>query len=304
MPTVKSAAHAKIVPFILRLFEEGLPQDAAVLHYMASTHGGASPSDFQAILADRDDPDATSLAELLLFPDKDALNRLELVLEKADCSPKDALTVAEAVGQACPGTRAVLPGGEEVPLPLEPGDAARFVERLRLEHTPPRELSGAVGARFLGESGAPLKVALRHCRLEWTAGRIFFLAALIRNMASTGEELDVLVWALTYLGGLPEGAPPLDSLGMKYAELTTRLRRALDFQADLAKSSFEVLMAQGVRAPLLHPDAIRRELAMLETVCLAVAGRPAWTLAGMTEVDIGLFEDGEAMIAALERLGD
>jgi len=300
---MNSSLQTKIVSFLLRLFEQGLPQDEAVLHYMVSTHGGASPSDFRTVLENRDDPDAASLTDLLLFPDNDALNRLELLLEGSECSPMDALAVADALAKTS-STRAILPGGGEVPVLIERGNATRFVERLRLEHSPPRELTEAVTAGFPGENGAPLKVALRHCRLEWNVERICFLAALIRNIPTTGEALDILAWTLTYLGALPDGASALDSLGIKYAELTTRLRRSLDFHAALSKSSFEVMMAQGVRAPLLHPDAIRRELAMLETVCLAVAGRPAWTLAGMTETDLGEVDDGEAALDILGRFVD
>jgi hypothetical protein len=301
VPALKSSPKTKVASFLLRLFEHGLPQDDAVLHYMASTHGGVSPRDFRVVLANRDDPDAASLAELLLFPDNDALNRLELLLEGEEFSPMDAQAVAEAL-EGIAESRAILPGGEEVPVILEQGDATRFVERLRLEHTPPSELTEAVTAEFPDESGAPLKVALRHSRLEWTVARIIFLAALIRNIPAKDDPLEVLLWALTYLGALPDGVSAMDSLGMKYAELTTRLRRSLDFHAALSKSSFEVMMAQGVRAPLLHPDAIRRELAMLETVCLAVAGRPAWTLAGMTETDLGEVDDGEAALDILGRL--
>lgn len=301
MPTVNSSKHTKITSFLHRLFEHGLAQDEAVLHYMASTHGGASPSDFETVLANRDDPDAASLTDLLLFPNNDVLNRLELLLEGEEFSSPDALAVAKALEKTV-STRALLPGGEEVPVLLELGDVARFVERLRLEHAPPRELSEAVADGFPGVSGAPLKVALRHCRLEWTSERTVFLTALLRNMPAKGEALDILVWALTYLGSLPDGASALDSLAVKYAELSARFRRALDFHSALAKSSFEVMMAQGARVVLPHPDQIRGELALLDAVCLAVAGRPAWSLAGITETDLGEVDGGEAALDILGRL--
>ncbi|MFP5221175.1 MAG: hypothetical protein ACLGSA_02670 [Acidobacteriota bacterium] len=93
-------------------------------------------------------------------------------------------------------------------------------------------------------------------------------------------------------------------LGAKHLELTTQLRRALDFNRALAKSSFEVMMSQGVRAPLMHPEAVREELALLDCACRVLTGYPAWTLSGLTEVDLGAVDvetdsDGEAMIQAL-----
>ena len=113
-----------------------------------------------------------------------------------------------------------------------------------------------------------------------------------------GRVRAVLAWALSWLSTLPPGTAPLGRLGDKYHELAARLKRAIDFHGMLSKSSFEVMLSQGVREPCLHPESIREELGLLGAVSLAVAGRPAWTLAGLREDDLGGTDDPLDVIRA------
>jgi hypothetical protein len=292
---------------------EGLPQDSSVFSYLTSVHGEASPDVFAAVLEDRDSADAAVLAGLLLFPGVETLVRLEPVLEAARCSAEDASAVAEAVEAKGGRTRALLPGGQPVDLSLLPGEARTLVMRLRLEHSPPPELTAVLDKGYPGPAAVRLKVVLRHCRLTWAAPRVNFLEALLEGLSPSlsepgqvsddtrGAEAapEVLAWALSHLGDLPLEADPGQALGARYLQLTARLRRASEFHAALAGSSFEVMSAQGARVALPQPETVRRELALLDSVSQAVTGRPAWSLAGSAEMDLGEFEDGESVIAAL-----
>ena len=300
------APTGSLIRAVVRLMAEGLEQDASVLQFAASTYGEASAEALRRILAQEDGTDAATLAGLLLFPGEAQLAELEPLIEEAACTPGDADRVARAVEEARPAAVALLPGGERVAVPLEPGQASALVSRLRLPHTPPPLLADAITERFPASAGPAqwdLKSRLRHCRLQWTPDREAFLAALLARAPeeSLREALD---WAVRYLDALPPDAPAMERLAVKYFELATLLRRARDFHEALAKSSFEVMMAQGARVCLPHPDQVRAELALLDVVCRAVAGSPAWALAGMTETNLGAVEDGEQMIAALSRLGE
>ncbi|WP_243359524.1 hypothetical protein [Fundidesulfovibrio terrae] len=300
----------RLAQALARLLSKGLEQDASILEFAASTHGEGTAGGLRGILAEPDSPDATTLAGLLLFPSDAQLARLEPIIEEAACSPEEAARVADTVEDGCCAAAAILPGGECVSITLEPGQARAFVSRLRLAHTPPRLLARTVEDRFparedqAGSSAPPgltgweIKSRLRHCRLDWTPDRTAFLAALLASATEEGL-LELLDWTVGYLSALPPDAPAMDRLGAKYFELTTLLRRARDFHDALAKSSFEIMMAQGARVSLPHPDQVRRELALLDAVCQAVTGRPSWTLSGMTETDLGAMEDGEEVIAAL-----
>jgi hypothetical protein len=345
--SVRAAAAA-----ILQALGDGLEADDSALHFILSTHGDASAAAIREALRDRDDPDAATLAGLLLFPGGKVLARLEPVLERAACSPDDAAEAARIVEAEARFARVSLPGGESrkaapgrdhggsvigsggervegatapdgerLEIALEPGDAVSFVARLRLTANPPRELAAIIDERFPADTAITLKVLLRHCRLAFTPMRRAFLAGLLAGL-NDGRKLDaqassgaigqirdaqapagnvhaVLSWTVSWLSVLPPDAAPLDRLGDKYHELSARLKRALDYHEMLAKSSFEVMLSQGVREPCMHPESILAELALLDAVSLAVTGRPAWTLAGLMEDDLGAMSDPEDVIRAL-----
>lgn len=290
----------RLVAELARALEQGLPQGGGVLEYMRSTHGGDAIEDFQDMLARRDDPDAATLAGLLLTAPPGMQAMLEPELERAACSPGEARQAAAALEDRVKLARAVLPDGSVVEIALEPGDAATFLARLRPDRSPPARLAGLADQRFGPGRAGEVKAMLRQCRLEWSGQREFFTAALLAGLdVSSLAALEALEWALTWLGTLDPEAPAAEMLGAKHLELTARLRRAADFHAALAKSSFEVMMAQGARVSLPHPDAVRGELALLDAVCLAVAGRPGWTLAGLSETDLGSVDDAESLVRAL-----
>jgi len=294
-PGVRRAAET-----VAALIHGGIAQGEDVLAYMRSTHGGESPDDFKAVLSDPDGPDARSLCALLLSPGEAQLAGLEPGLEAAACSPGEALEVSRMMERAFDKAWAVLPCGERIALPLEPGDVAAMVSRLRLDNNPPAPAARVLDERYPPELAARIKSGLRHSRLGWTDQRIFFLAALLGALDPAQPGLDeALSWTLTWLGSLPPDAVPADRLGAKHGELTARLRRSADFHAALSKSSFELMMAQGARVCLPHPDEVRRELGLLDTVCRAVTGRPCWALEGVTEVDLGQVEDEESLMRAL-----
>ncbi len=296
--TTDSARRAATA--ITDMLARGIIQGEDTLDYVRSAHGGDSPEDFEAVLSDHDGPDARSLCSLLLFPGEAQLAALEPVFEEAACTPEDARKAATMVELEVNRTRAILPGGVSIDIPLDPGDVAALVIRLRLDHTPPQLLSRGIDERFTPETASRIKSRLRHSRLDWTGQRIFFLAALFGGLDPARADLDeVLSWALTWLSSLPPDAVAAERLGAKHGELTARLRRSADFHAELSKTSYELMMAQGARVSLPHPDEVRRELALLDAVCMAVAGRPGWALEGVMEVDLGQIEDEESLIRAL-----
>lgn len=286
------------------LLESGLPQDEAVLRYAASTHADASPEALAALFANRGDPEASSLAELLLFPGEEAQRRLEPALEAARATPEQARELELALEERVTRTWALLPGGQRLELPLEPGEAALFVRRLRPEHTAPPEVLAAVERRFTAEAALEFKIMLRHCRLDWTPQRRAYVCAVLGGLeASARDTADALAWTLRHLAGADPQESFVDGLGAAYAALEANLKRARDFERLLRTSSYEVMMSQGVRAPHLHEEGIRREMELVDMICQAVAGRPAWTLAGLGQMDMGDMDDPEALMEAFTRLG-
>ena len=328
-PFMNTPPHEALTRAIVAQLQEGLRQDENVLHAVESTHGDSSPQAIAAVLSQRDSSDAATLAAMLLFPDADLRARMEPLALAARCSIREARAVGEAIEGAVRSVAILLPGGQRFTLPLEPGDAAAFVERLQLADSPPEELSRLLRELFGPQEAALLSAMLRTSRLCWNPARVEVISRLLtglgRNAAQDrGQNTldrpapDLLAWTLAWLDSLGPDSLAANAgetkqgrswtlpelLGARHLELTTQLRRAVDFNRAFSQSSFEVMMSQGVRAPLMHPDAIREQLTLLDGVCRILAGCPAWTLSGLTEVDLGEVDvesdgEGEAMIAAL-----
>lgn len=289
-----------LVGELARVLEAGIPQDEGVLDYVRSTHGEGGAEAVREVLARRGDPDAATLAGLLLTAPHALRAALEDALERAACSPAEAAQLGQALEERVDTARVLLPGAAVIDIALEPGEVSTFVARLRSQDNPPAQLADLARERFGQDGGAALRAGLRQSRLEWSAQRTFFMAALLAGLdpGQPGAQ-DAVDWALTWLDSLPREAPAAGMLGAKHLELTARLRRSADFHAALAKSSFEVMMAQGARVSLPHPDAVKREIALFDAVCVAVTGRPGWTLAGLVETDLGCADDAESVINAL-----
>lgn len=287
---------------VVALLEKGVEQGQEALHYLRATHGGDSPEDVAQALAIPDDPDSRSLVALLLFPGQEQLAALEPELRAAACTPEEAALAARMAEAEVEAAFAVLPGGKRIPLPLEPGDVAALLLRLKPDHSPPPQLANTLLERLPAAQANRCLVLLRHCRLDWSPERVLFLTALAAGLPPDDPDMeDVLAWTLAWLSTLPPRLSPADRLGPARAELAGRLRRSVDFHEALAKSSYEVMMAQGGRASLPHPEQVRREIALLDAACLAATGRPGWALMGLSEIDLGTVEDEEALLKALER---
>jgi len=269
---------------------------------MRSTHGSDSPGSFRAVLADAGSAEADTLAGLLLFPAEAVRVALEPDLEACACTPGEARLLADRVAATVDAVPALLPGGHAVLLEPDAAALRGFVARLRPEANPPRELAGVAQRRHAPPLAWRLKAALRAGPLVPTAARLFFLEALLDRMDAPNQEQQVLEWALRFLEHLPEDVPPHQALAPRREELSMRLDQALDFRKALAGSSFEVISSQGVRMPHLHPQSLREEIALLDAVCLAVTGRPGWTLEGVARRDMGAVRDADSLLEALGRL--
>jgi len=326
---MKPSPHEALTRAIVAQLHEGLRQDQDVLHAVESTHGDSSPQAIAKVLSQRDSSDAATLAAMLLFPDADLRADLEPLALAARCSVQEARAVGEAVEAAVRSAAILLPGGQRLTLPLEPGDATAFVDRLQLADSPPKELSRLLRELFGPQEAALLSAMLRTSRLRWNPARVEVIARLLTGLGNRAAQdgglgpldrpaPDLLAWTVSWLDCLDADSLTIHAgetkqvgswtlpelLGAKHLELTTQLRRAVEFNRVFSQSSFEVMMSQGVRAPLMHPDAIREQLALLDGVCRILVDCPAWTLSGLTEVDLGEVDvesdsEGEAMIAAL-----
>jgi len=299
MPDSRNNDNA-VVRAILDILATGLPQDEAVVHFIHSTLGGLSPRELDAVLADRDDPQAASLAELLLFPGQAVAMALEQALAAARLDADGARELALSLAAAAPGQAvAVLPDGTRIAVPLEPDDVPRFVARLAPARTLPEDCASLLAERY-GSDALGLAVAARQTGPDWTPGTAAFFRTLLSRLdPAAPNATDTLRFALRFLAGLPKTAQALPALNARRVQLSLQLRRARQQEDALAKSNYETLMMTGARLPYLHAPDIDRELGHVDAILLALTGRlPADTPAGCQ--DLGLMADMDDMFAAFD----
>jgi hypothetical protein len=285
---------------VLDVLERGLPQDAAVAHFIHSTYGDLSPSELSALLADRDDPQTASLVELLLFPGEAVALILEPALASARLDADGASALAEALAEAPPRAVAVMPDGSRLTVPLSPDDARHFVARLSPQRSLPEDAARLLAQRFSPDDALALAVTARQSGPDWTpAAKAFFRTLATRLDADAPKALDTLRFALRFLRGLAKDALPLPALAARRAQLAAQLRRARQQEEALAKSNYETLVMTGARLPYLHAPDIAHELALADAALTAATGRPP-DESSACNWDMGTIADVDGMLAAFD----
>ena len=265
----------QLMTAIIDILESGLPQDAAVVHFIRSTYGELSPHQLAALIADPNDLQADALRELLLFPGPDTALALEPALAQARLSADATARLADALAENPPQAAAAMPDGTRLPLTPTPEQIRRFVARLAPQRNLPEPIQQLLAARFPADALA-LALTARQTGPEWTPGAAAFFQTLLAKLPSeTPDAPNLLRFALRFLADAPAGTPPLPALTARYSQLLAQLRRARQQDETLTKSNYETLIMAGARLPYLHAPDIIRELEQAAALIAAVTGRPA-----------------------------
>lgn len=290
------------------LLTAGLPQDQASLDAVQAALGeDGAPAALARLAADPDSSEHAALLGLLLSPGADTRRALEPALAQAGLDAAGAEELAEAVAArlAGVGARALLPDGSQAWLAASPEGLRSFVRRLRPQATAPAELRAILTARCAPVQAVELASLLRHCRLAWTAERVFFLAALLERADPDRDDLPGLAaWAAGFLDAAGQVQDLRQALAARRQALLAQLRQAGHMEEALARGSYEVLMSQGLRLPHVHGPDVRAELALLERAGLLVLGLSGAALDGVAVLDLGRAEDGEELLRLLPGPGD
>lgn len=148
-------------------------------------------------------------------------------------------------------------------------------------------------------------IALRHSRLDFSPGRVFFLAALLERAPAESDQeraelLALTAWAVTFLD-LAGAEPALrEALRERRQALVNQLRLAEAQEETLERASFEVRLSQGQRQGYVHGPDLRAELALLDRACALALGLRGEELAGVSVRDLGQTGDAEALLRLLE----
>jgi hypothetical protein len=286
---------------------QGLPLDADSLATIHEALGEADPARAFARLAA--DPEASEHAPLLALafsPGAASRRALEPALALAGLDADGARELAKRVGRrVADDVPLLLPDGSRLaPRLSAPELAARaeeFVRRLRPEATPPPELRRILAERFAADKaglGLDLAVALRHCRLEWSPGRVFFVAALLERSREQDDIAALVAWAVWFLALAGPDFDPRQALRGRRQALVSLLRQAEAQEEAQEGASFEVRMSQGQRSGYVHGPDLRAELALLDRACALVLGLPGEALDAAVR-DLGEATDAQELLRLL-----
>ncbi|KHK01001.1 hypothetical protein [Desulfovibrio sp. TomC] len=263
---------------IVDILERGLPQDDAVVHFIASTYGDLPDQALAALVADSDDPQAASLLELLLFPGPGTALALEDVLGQARLDAADLPALAQAVTARASRAVARMPSGSRIPLPLAPESVRRLIDRLSPHRSLPADLRARLETHW-PDQARELAVVARQIGPDWTPAATAFTQTLLDKLAPATSDpapaVEAVRFALRFLADQPAGSLPLPALFARRNQLAAQLRRAAQQEEALAKSNYETLILSGNRLPYLHAPDIARELGLADAVIVAMTGRPA-----------------------------
>lgn len=292
--------------------QAGLPLDANSLRVVLQTLGESDPARALALLAaDPESSDAAPLLALVYSPGAATRRALEPALSALD-GPEDqaeglASGLAGALARTLAGrpTRLLLPDGRKLALSPREEDLFGLAMRLRPGATAPLELRGVLARRLAGagtkgadkaaeaDLALDLAVLLRHCRLAWTQGQLFFLSTLLQRAEADDDLRGLAAWAVGFLD--LAAAPvhgvfsPASALAARRQALLLQLRQAEAQEMALGRSSFELRMSQGQRLGHVHGPDVRAELALLDRAGELVLGRTgqAQTQDSVRVLDLG-----------------
>ncbi|MBU1041038.1 MAG: hypothetical protein KKF77_08075 [Proteobacteria bacterium] len=325
----ETSALQALADKIKAVLTRGLAQDQATLDMVLVALGETEARTALDLLAA--DPEASehaALLALLLSPDTALRRELEPALCQAELDAAGAEALADLVAEMLPTGQGrgqgsvpiLLPDGSRAELAATPDGLRAFVRRLRPEATAPAELRGIIARNIHArdiharnnharpctpELGADLGVVLRHCRLAWTPGQVFFLGTLLERAEPSADDLPgLLAWAAGYLEDVGPEQELRRGLAARRHALQSQLRQAEFMEEALARGSYETLMSQGLRFAHVHGPDVRTQLAFLERAAKLALGLAGEALDGVSVRDLGQAEDAEELLRLLPGFED
>lgn len=293
----------RLAEAVARLFREGIHLSEAAWHFIDSTFGHPSAEALEALLSDEADPERETLLELIFFPDPGQQAALEAEIVRGGFSDRDEADVLSYLCGQPLEARLVVPSENRVlRVSVPEWAAAAFLRRLRLGRRLDPRLVEGVDRHVPEADRARVRVAMRNARFSQTEKKVRFLENFFREGASPGEDfLGMVDFLMGFLDDIGEEAGIYRALSERKRACFRALRQAVRFEEQLGRHNIETLLLQGVRAPHVDKEEMRRQMAMIDRICRAVFGRTEPVGEDLTEeaMQIGETDDIPGLIRSL-----
>lgn len=293
---------------IAGLFRDGIRLNDAAWHFINSTFFHPSVEELCAVLSDESNPEREPLLELIFFPDTDQQAALENEISQGQFVDGDETGVLSFLVEAPCEARLAVPGeGAPLKVVVPEWAAGAFLRRLHIGKQLDPRLSEAVVRFVPDDCQVRISVGLRNSRFVQTEKKVRFLCHFFKETASKGDDFfSMFEFLLGFLDEIGNDVSIYRALADRKRACFRSLQQALKFEAQLARHNIETLLLQGVRAPHIDQDDMRRKMVMIDQVCYAVFGRiepvgddPAWEDVNGEERTLGKNDDIAGMIRSL-----
>lgn len=297
-PGTSSSTLDLLEDALRRYLANGVVLTEGVRGFMGATFGDDGFDTLRALLADDSSAERDSLLDLVFFPDEPLQMAIEPVLTDRGCREKDVARLAERLKADPVAARLSLPGMDDtVPASMPVFVVDAFLARLNLTWQPVEMLKTVLARLDAGALAAGgkrpdghiwLRVQLRNAALRQTPVQIGFLCDFFERLPLDDPDfVDKLAFMLVFLKE-HDGCANLYQALMDRKKFLFQNRLKARRAAELAaRSNMETLIMTGVRTPHFDVAAAEKNLALIDSIALAVFGRTEWLGSAPVEVDLG-----------------
>jgi hypothetical protein len=293
-------ASPDILSRVIAAMENGGRLTAEVLAYVDATLFSPVPDHLADYLKDDGDSQRDSLLDLIFYPDETVQIDMEPLLAAARYSASDEAVLAERLMARAVDVQLTMPDGLPLVQIRLPGDIKRqYLRRLNISWQIDPEVSAVIESKVSPACRPVVGVRLRNADLRFTSDRRSFLCRFFAFMDDHDPDYpDCLSLVLSLMGSAGEGDCGYDLLAGHKRFLFRSLQQANRFESLIRQSNMETLMLQGLRAPHAAPDALMRQMHLIDRICLTMFGTTE-TIAQLIDEPVREITDLEDPDAAL-----
>ncbi|GEM_PF-6469149 len=269
----RCADFSRIAETITAALQKPVALGEDVLDFMASGLGAVTGQQLRQVFTAAGSSESAAVLDLVFSPSISLQLELEIFLSGCGLEKKQVDRLLRQLAAGKMQSIVLLPDGQ-IPLPvfLSPEIIEAFVRRLNLDWSCDPVVSKALEAYCPGKAGRGLQVLMRNRRCRFHAASAAFTAELAGLMCGHENFPEIFEMLVLSLDQWPRGLDAFGFLAAQRNGCTETLAKAARIDAFRRQSGFEYALSSGVRVPYVDEHAVRRKLALLDEICLAVFG--------------------------------
>ncbi len=281
---------AELTRFLTGVLENGIRLDSKTLDFIESSFAASTSCEVEEVLKNSDSNDMPVLEELLLFPDDTLRDGAEAILMKHEWDSHDA----EILTGCLVNQEVIIEFPDDAKIKFVPSDdgITRFVERLNISRKIDKNLKLSARNLLSEKIAAKFLALIRGCDVEIIDQRADFFCRFVDISQGWNIEWDkgreffeAVSFLLSIAGEIKSQESTYDLLSRKKQKLIEALNKAEKQRQMLEKGTIEALLMQRAVIMSIDEENTRRQISIIDRVCLAMFGRTETTLPPILETD-------------------